>query len=139
MASRPTTSTVRSAPPKPAPAPAPKPKNVDKVEFNKPKPKVDVGIYKPPTIKLIDPKQELRQNMQELNQRIKTFEPVTAKETKTKPKPSAAPKEMKPSREDFEKWKRETSAPKPKQEDYDPMPHCQEDLDKMFEEARKGP
>ena len=75
---------------KPAPPVTSKPKNVDKVDFGKPKPQVDVGIYKPPTIKLIDPKQELRQNMQELNQRIKTFEPVTAKETKTKPKPIAA-------------------------------------------------
>ncbi len=71
--SRPTTSTVRSAPPKPAPVPKsvvshttvskpatatrtvavvkttqalPKP-NVDKVDFGKPKPKVDAGTYKP--------------------------------------------------------------------------------------------
>ena len=45
--SRPTTSTVRSAPPKPAPAPAPKPRNVDKVDFGKPKPTASAGTYKP--------------------------------------------------------------------------------------------
>ncbi len=46
--SRPTTSTVRSAPPKPAPAPAQKPKNVDKVDFGKPKTIVDAGVYHRP-------------------------------------------------------------------------------------------
>ena len=104
------------------PTPAPKPRNVDKVDFGKPKPTASAGIYKPPAIKLIDPRQELRQNMQELNQRIKTFEQVTAKETKTKPKPSAAPKEIKPSKEDH-----------PRTEPWDPRSHCQEDVDKMLQ------
>ncbi len=45
--SRPTTSAVRSAPSKPAPAPAQKPRNVDRVDFGKPKPPVDAGVYKP--------------------------------------------------------------------------------------------
>ena len=49
--SRPTTSTVRSAPPKPAPAPAPKPRNVDKVDFGKPKPQS--VIYERPAPQLI--------------------------------------------------------------------------------------
>lgn len=42
-----------------------------------------------------------------------TYKPVP-------PKPAPA-KEMKPSREDFEKFKREMAASKPKQEDYNPM------------------
>ena len=46
--SRPTTSAVRSAPPKPAPAPAPKPRNVDKVDFGKTKSTADAGVYHRP-------------------------------------------------------------------------------------------
>lgn len=91
-----TTSTSNSRP-----TPAPKP-NVDKVDFGKTRTIADAGVYHRP----------------------KPIAAATGRdpETKTKPKPSAAPKEIKPSKEDH-----------PRTESWDPKPHCQEDVDKMLQ------